>query len=369
MRHVLHAARDDQVLRCRTARACAAKCTACWEEPHCRSMVTPGTSSGSPAASQHVRAMSPACGPTVSTQPKTTSSTAAGSTPSGPSVPSARARRGRRGARRRARRCACRPGCGPRRRCRPRPWRGYLLRVVLVAGVSSPGSLRGPWRGTAWRSRRRDMRAARLVPAGGDPDGVADEAVDERPVEVGAEDAVAHAAFQQRQPDLFERALGVGEVAEALAGRGEVRGLLLVDGDGVPVRSIAAERLGDEGLQGLAGRRDRRPARGRSRPTCRPGRWTGSRPPSTPWSRSGSRGCRRGCRRRRPPRGRWWRRSPGRRRPRRPWRAVRRGGPRGALAVPSASRRRGLIGHGRSMPGLRGAGWTRRRPRPVMYEE
>ena len=32
--------------------------------------VVPGTSSGSPAASQQVRAMSPACGPMVSTQPK-----------------------------------------------------------------------------------------------------------------------------------------------------------------------------------------------------------------------------------------------------------------------------------------------------------
>ena len=40
-----------------------------------------GTSSGSPAASQQVRAMSPACGPIVSTQPKITSSTAAGSKP------------------------------------------------------------------------------------------------------------------------------------------------------------------------------------------------------------------------------------------------------------------------------------------------
>ena len=43
--------------------ACAAKCTACCEEPHCRSTVTPGTSSGSPAASHAVRAMSPACVP------------------------------------------------------------------------------------------------------------------------------------------------------------------------------------------------------------------------------------------------------------------------------------------------------------------
>ena len=39
--------------------ACAAKCTACWDEPHCRSTVTPGTASGRPAASHAVRAMSP----------------------------------------------------------------------------------------------------------------------------------------------------------------------------------------------------------------------------------------------------------------------------------------------------------------------
>ena len=50
--------------------ACAAKCTACWAEPHWRSTVVPGTCSGSPATSQHVRAMSPACGPMLSTLPK-----------------------------------------------------------------------------------------------------------------------------------------------------------------------------------------------------------------------------------------------------------------------------------------------------------
>ena len=61
--------------------AWAAKWAACWDEPHCRSTVTPGTASGRPAASHAVRAMSPACGPTVSTQPNTTSSTASGSTP------------------------------------------------------------------------------------------------------------------------------------------------------------------------------------------------------------------------------------------------------------------------------------------------
>ncbi len=60
---------------------CAAKCTACWEDPHWRSMVTPGTWSGRPATSQAVRATSPAWEPMVSQQPMITSSTAAGSMP------------------------------------------------------------------------------------------------------------------------------------------------------------------------------------------------------------------------------------------------------------------------------------------------
>jgi hypothetical protein len=61
--------------------AWAAKCTACCAEPHCRSMVTPGTCTGYPAASQHVRATSNDCGPTESTLPNTTSSTSPGSMP------------------------------------------------------------------------------------------------------------------------------------------------------------------------------------------------------------------------------------------------------------------------------------------------
>ncbi len=44
--------------------AWAANCTACWALPHCRSIVTPGTCCGRPAASQHVLAMQNACGPT-----------------------------------------------------------------------------------------------------------------------------------------------------------------------------------------------------------------------------------------------------------------------------------------------------------------
>ena len=59
----------------------AAKCTACWEDPHCRSIVTPGTWSGRPATSHAERATSPACEPIVSQQPRITSSTAPGSTP------------------------------------------------------------------------------------------------------------------------------------------------------------------------------------------------------------------------------------------------------------------------------------------------
>ena len=129
--------------------ACAAKCTACWAEPHWRSMVVPGTCSGRPAASQQVRAMSPACGPTVSTLPKTTSSTAPGSMPvrsmsaliecaprsAGWTVASRR-----RGARR---------ACGRRRRCRPRPWwcsssgvrSGVGLRCVVLRADDHGGAV------------------------------------------------------------------------------------------------------------------------------------------------------------------------------------------------------------------------------------
>ena len=61
--------------------AWAAKCTACWDDPHCRSTVTPGTLSGRPADSQAFLAMSKVCGPICETHPMITSSTAAGSIP------------------------------------------------------------------------------------------------------------------------------------------------------------------------------------------------------------------------------------------------------------------------------------------------
>ena len=57
----------------------APKWRACWEEPHCRSMVVAGTDSGKPAASTALRAMLRDCSPTCMTQPMITSSTRAGS--------------------------------------------------------------------------------------------------------------------------------------------------------------------------------------------------------------------------------------------------------------------------------------------------
>src|SRR3546814_5786204 len=61
--------------------ACAAKCTACWDEPHCLSIVTAGTLSGRLEASTMLRPKAKVCSPTWLTQPMITSSIAAGSTP------------------------------------------------------------------------------------------------------------------------------------------------------------------------------------------------------------------------------------------------------------------------------------------------
>ncbi len=49
--------------------AWAAKWTACWAEPHCRSTVVPGTVSGNPAARAALRPMFMACSPTVMVHP------------------------------------------------------------------------------------------------------------------------------------------------------------------------------------------------------------------------------------------------------------------------------------------------------------
>ena len=59
--------------------AWAAKCSACCEEPHCRSSEVPGTDSGRREASTALRATLVDCSPTWLTQPRMTSSTSAGS--------------------------------------------------------------------------------------------------------------------------------------------------------------------------------------------------------------------------------------------------------------------------------------------------
>ena len=82
-----------------------------------------------------------------------------------------RARRGRRSASRRASRRACRPGCGRRRRCRPQP----CVRSLRAGCEVLVGDLVGL------------QVAAGAVPADRDPDGVAQEPVDELDVEVGAQ--------------------------------------------------------------------------------------------------------------------------------------------------------------------------------------
>ena len=60
---------------------CAAKCTACWLDPHCRSTVVAGTDQGRPAATQALRVTFVLCSPLCVTQPPMTSSTVAGSMP------------------------------------------------------------------------------------------------------------------------------------------------------------------------------------------------------------------------------------------------------------------------------------------------
>ena len=67
----------------------AAKCRACWPDPHCRSTVVPGTVSGNPAARAALRARFRPCSPVWLTQPAMTSSIRAGSR----SLRSTRARR------------------------------------------------------------------------------------------------------------------------------------------------------------------------------------------------------------------------------------------------------------------------------------
>ena len=61
--------------------ACAAKCSACCDEPHCRSIEVPGTLSGSFEAMMALRAMLLDCSPACITQPMITSSIWSGAAP------------------------------------------------------------------------------------------------------------------------------------------------------------------------------------------------------------------------------------------------------------------------------------------------
>ena len=63
------------------ATSAVAKFTACWAEPHCRSIVVAGVSIGSPSWSQALRPMLNPCGPNCCTQPVTTSPTSVASMP------------------------------------------------------------------------------------------------------------------------------------------------------------------------------------------------------------------------------------------------------------------------------------------------
>ena len=197
----------------------AAKCTACCEEPHCRSMVTPGTWSGSPATSHAVRATSPAWEPMVSQQPRITSSTAPGSTPvrrtSADSV------------------CAARSAEWTPARAPPRLPTGVRTASTMKASVMWLIPSRRMWR--YWRAMTVVAElAAGAVPADRDPDGVADEAVGDLDVEVVAQHAGADAVLEQADPHRAGLLVARAEVGEPLEGA-EVGGLVLEDRDLVVV--------------------------------------------------------------------------------------------------------------------------------------
>ena len=63
------------------ATSAAPRFTACWAEPHWRSTVAAGVSSGRPACSHALRPTLKPCSPNCWTQPQSTSSTAAAGMP------------------------------------------------------------------------------------------------------------------------------------------------------------------------------------------------------------------------------------------------------------------------------------------------
>src|SRR5580698_9236211 len=202
--------------------AWAAKCTACCEEPHCRSTVVPGTWSGSPAASQAVLAMSPACGPTVSTQPNTTSSTAPGSRPT----------RSTSAVRTDAPRSAGWMAASPP----PRLPTGLRTASTMNASGMLPRPPGGR-HGEALQEERRHVlgqlvsgvRAVGPVPPDGEPHRVPDQPVEHPRRYVVAEAAIRHPGRDHLQPGLLDLGGGRLDLAEArhLA---QVLALVLVNG-------------------------------------------------------------------------------------------------------------------------------------------
>src|SRR6476646_8112217 len=149
--------------------ACAPKEIACWLDPHCRSTVTPGTSSGEPAASQDSRAMFPACGPIASTQPAITSSTAPGSTSTRPNRPRHAAA---------PRSTGCTPASDPLRL--PTAVRTASTTYACDDTAMSDSFFRNAAKNyceVLLADLLSRQRCARLIPANRNPRGVADEPV------------------------------------------------------------------------------------------------------------------------------------------------------------------------------------------------
>src|SRR4029453_7517532 len=199
--------------------ACAPKEIACWLDPHWRSTVTPGTSSGYPAASHDNRAMLPACGHIASTQPAITSSTAPGST-------STRSNKPRHAAAPRS--TGCTPASDPLR----------LPTAVRTASMTYASAMTDSFiRNTAKNDCEvllADLfgrqRPTRLIPADRNPCGVADEPVHQVDVDVGPEVAFLDALVEQVQPHLS--LLFVARLDEVeLRQRREPLCLVLIDDD------------------------------------------------------------------------------------------------------------------------------------------
>src|ERR1700742_4947156 len=148
-------------------------------------MVTPGTSSGYPAASHDSLAILPACPPMASTQPAITSSTAPGSTstrsnsPRHPAAP---------------RSTGCRPARPPLRL----PTAVRTASMTYASGISS--SFFGDAAENDGQVLAADLvgrqRSTRLIPADRYPGGVADEAVHQIDIDVGPEAALRDALIE-----------------------------------------------------------------------------------------------------------------------------------------------------------------------------